>query len=332
MKLRSLVLSALLALGIAPMANAAEEVIPTVSSFDFLVDNSGSMLTSPLLNARSKMDLAKDVMARVNAQIPNLPYQGSVHLFSPDGTPQPFGNWDRAGMAQAIGRISTGGEVVGRMTNMASGLSDMTQEYAGMQKPAAAIIVSDGMANRGGDPVAAARAVYDSVPGLCFHVISMADKPEGQAVLDQIAALNPCSVSVKGADLLASDAAVKDFVERVFYGVVEEEVVILRGVNFAFDSAALNDKAKGILDEVAEVIKGKSSVKLVLEGWTDTTGPESYNMGLSQRRADSVKAYLEQKGIPASEMRAVGEGESTKYENGTAEGRYLNRRVELIFE
>ena len=152
MKLRSLVLSALLALGIAPMANAAEEVIPTVSSFDFLVDNSGSMLTSPLLNARSKMDLAKDVMARVNAQIPNLPYQGSVHLFSPDGTPQPFGNWDRAGMAQAIGRISTGGEVVGRMTNMASGLSDMTQEYAGMQKPAAAIIVSDGMANRGGDP------------------------------------------------------------------------------------------------------------------------------------------------------------------------------------
>ena len=93
-----------------------------------------------------------------------------------------------------------------------------------------------------------------------------------------------------------------------------------------------NDKAKGILDEVAEVIKGKSSVKLVLEGWTDTTGPESYNMGLSQRRADSVKAYLEQKGIPASEMRAVGEGESTKYDNGTAEGRYLNRRVELIFE
>ena len=78
MKLRSLVLSALLALGIAPMANAAEEVIPTVSSFDFLVDNSGSMLTSPLLNARSKMDLAKDVMARVNAQIPNLPYQGSA--------------------------------------------------------------------------------------------------------------------------------------------------------------------------------------------------------------------------------------------------------------
>ena len=141
MKLRSLVLSALLALGIAPMANAAEEVIPTVSSFDFLVDNSGSMLTSPLLNARSKMDLAKDVMARVNAQIPNLPYQGSVHLFSPDGTPQPFGNWDRAGMAQAIGRISTGGEVVGRMTNMASGLSDMTQEYAGMQKPAAAAVI-----------------------------------------------------------------------------------------------------------------------------------------------------------------------------------------------
>ena len=151
-------------------------------------------------------------------------------------------------------------------------------------------------------------------------------------MLDQIAALNPCSVSVNGADLLASDAAVKDFVERVFYGVVEEEVVILRGVNFAFDSSALNDKAMGILDEVAQVIKGKSTVKLVLEGWTDTTGPESYNMGLSQRRADSVKKYLEQKGIPASEMRAIGEGESTKYDNSTAEGRYLNRRVELIFE
>ena len=70
---------------------------------------------------------------------------------------------------------------------------------------------------------------------------------------------------------------------------------------------------------------------VTLEGWTDSIGTDAYNKGLSQRRADAVKNYLIKQGIPAQNLLAVGMGKSFKYDNSTAEGRYLNRRVELIF-
>ena len=72
--------------------------------------------------------------------------------------------------------------------------------------------------------MAEAAAIYQAQPGICFHVISFADTEEGQAVLDKIAGLNSCSVSVKGADLMADQNALNQFVADVFYttGAAEE--------------------------------------------------------------------------------------------------------------
>ena len=165
-------------------------------------------------------------------------------------------------------------------------------------------------------------------------MISVASSPEGQATLDAIAALNACSVSVKAIDLLKSDAAVDKFVGDVFCQervAVVKDVVVLRGVNFAFDKYDLTPEAQGILNEAARIIMEHPNMKVQLLGWTDSIGTDAYNKGLSQRRADAVKNYLIQQGIPAQNLLAVGMGKSLKYDNSTAEGRYLNRRVELIF-
>jgi OOP family OmpA-OmpF porin len=84
-----------------------------------------------------------------------------------------------------------------------------------------------------------------------------------------------------------------------------------------------------VLDAVCERLKGASGT-IAIEGWTDSLGSDAYNRELSQRRADSVKDYLTRQGVPASRLTAIGKGKSSKYDNTTAEGRSMNRRIELL--
>ena len=70
-----------------------------------------------------------------------------------------------------------------------------------------------------------------------------------------------------------------------------------------------------------------------VEGNTDSIGTDAYNQGLSERRAESVRSHLIGRGVSASRLTAVGYGESQPIaSNDTAEGRALNRRVELKTE
>ena len=216
------------------------------------------------------------------------------------------------------------------LTPMGAGLPALSGEFSKMARPGAVVIASDGASNTGIDPVAEAAAIYQAQPGLCFHIVSFADTKEGQAILDQIAGLKDCSVSAKGSDLLADQKALNQFVADVFYGEGVEDALILHGVNFAFNSYALDEKAQGVLDEAAAVLKAKK-VNFTLEGWTDYIGSDAYNKKLSQNRANAVKDYLVKQGVPAASINAVGMGKSFKYDNATEEGRYLNRRVEFIF-
>jgi OOP family OmpA-OmpF porin len=233
-------------------------------------------------------------------------------------------------MKAGLAGLKTEGEIFGQLTPMGDGLHAISGDFAKMARPGAVVLASDGASNTGIDPVAEVAAIYQAQPGLCFHIVSFADTKEGQAILDQIGGLKDCSVSVKGADLLADQKALNQFVADVFYGEGVEDALVLHGVNFAFNSYALDAKAQGVLDEAAAVLKDKK-VNITLEGWTDSIGSDAYNMKLSQNRANAVKAYLVEQGVSAASINAVGIGKSFKFDNATEEGRYLNRRVEFIF-
>ncbi|MDR1198151.1 MAG: OmpA family protein [Prevotellaceae bacterium] len=100
-------------------------------------------------------------------------------------------------------------------------------------------------------------------------------------------------------------------------------------VLFEIDSDKLKDGAKMQIDKVADILKKYSNVTVKLSGHTDSSGSIPYNQQLSQRRAETVKKYLQEKGVTAAiEVVAYGEERSIAT-NKTADGRAKNRRTEI---
>ena len=329
MKIRTSLLTLALVMGLAGVSQAAD-LVRKVDSFDLVADQSGSMMMKMEGSKMTKAAGAKQVLTSVVEALPDLGYQSSTHTVAPAGTVTAFNFFNRALMKDGLASLKSEGQIFGKLTPMGDGMNAIAGSYADMARPTAVVLASDGASNVGIDPVAEAVTIYNANPGLCCHVVSFADTKEGQAVLDKIAGLKDCSVSVKGADLLADQKALNQFVADVFYTEGVEDALVLHGVNFAFNSYELDAKAKGVLDEAAAALKGKK-VNITLEGWTDSIGSDAYNMKLSQNRASAVKAYLVEQGVPSSTINAIGMGKSFKFDNATEEGRYLNRRVEFIF-
>jgi OOP family OmpA-OmpF porin len=105
-------------------------------------------------------------------------------------------------------------------------------------------------------------------------------------------------------------------------------------VNFGFDSTEVQEQYFSDLSELAEFLKRFSDLQVDVEGHTDSVGPEDYNMGLSQRRAEAVVDVLvNQYGIERSRLEPKGYGETRPVaDNGTEEGRAENRRVMATLE
>ncbi len=113
-------------------------------------------------------------------------------------------------------------------------------------------------------------------------------------------------------------------------GCVISQNVVLRGVNFEYDSARLTTLAKRLLDDSATTLKNQANLKVLVAGHTDGNGEESYNLALSKQRAESVRQYLISAGVEAGRLSAEGYGESQPVtSNESAEGRAENRRVEF---
>ncbi|HKO49554.1 MAG TPA: OmpA family protein [Polyangiaceae bacterium] len=110
-------------------------------------------------------------------------------------------------------------------------------------------------------------------------------------------------------------------------------VITLSGqVLFVTGKAELLPAARDQLDQVAAALKDQGDVKpIVVEGYTDSVGSDATNQKLSKDRAESVRAYLVSKGVPADKITSVGKGEANPVaSNDTPDGRANNRRVEII--
>ncbi|TDQ39283.1 adhesin transport system outer membrane protein [Tepidicella xavieri] len=109
-----------------------------------------------------------------------------------------------------------------------------------------------------------------------------------------------------------------------------EKVTFSSDALFDFDSAVLKPEGRRSLDELITRIKAIDLEVVIAVGHTDGIGSDAYNQRLSLRRAEAVKAYMVNQGVPADRVRTEGRGKAEPVaSNATAEGRARNRRVEV---
>lgn len=114
-------------------------------------------------------------------------------------------------------------------------------------------------------------------------------------------------------------------------GCARQGSIALEGVTFETNSATLTADSRAVLDAVATDLKKYPNLRIELQGHTDSSGSDAYNLKLSQQRADSVRSYLAGQGVTASQLTARGYGETQPIDdNSTAEGRLRNRRVVML--
>jgi len=124
-------------------------------------------------------------------------------------------------------------------------------------------------------------------------------------------------------------------VEEVKEPVVMAEEVVeeieVGDIFFAFDVYALSPEARKILANNAEILRGASGVKILVEGHCDERGTREYNLALGERRANSVKKYLVSLGISGSRIQTVSYGEDRPFKMGSNESAWKqNRRAHFV--
>jgi OOP family OmpA-OmpF porin len=328
--------------------------VKKIDNFVIFVDQSGSMAEYAVKSDKKKITSALETVTRMDKMIPDLGYTGAMDLFAPFATVTNPAPYKPGALSSAAAGVKTDFSVFGRQTPMGDGLMKVDPVLGGLSGKTALIILTDGESNLGSDPVQEAKDLYTKYPNLCIHVISYADTARGQKIIDQIRALNGCTVAAD-AQSLATDDGLAKYVKDVFYteapapvaappapapvpppapapapAPMKQKEVITLSLLFDFDKAVIKDEFIPVLEKAKMILNEDSAAAFTISGHTCNIGTDVYNQKLSERRAAAVKKWLVDNGVAASRLDAAGYGESTpKYDNNTQEGRKLNRRVEI---
>jgi len=200
----------------------------------------------------------------------------------------------------------------GGAADMAKDAAAKTVDVAGDAAKGAANVAGDaakGAADLAGDAVKGAAGAVGAV----FGKIDEAAK----AALDGI----KFTAGSAGSQMM-------DFIEGGFKG---DGRFTFRNLTFATGSANIDGATAVEVDNMAAILKAYPGVTVTVEGYTDNTGNADANVQLSNARANAVKARLIGKGIAANRVMAKGFGAANPVaDNGTADGRAQNRRIEMI--
>ncbi|MEM6514091.1 MAG: OmpA family protein [Pseudomonadota bacterium] len=137
---------------------------------------------------------------------------------------------------------------------------------------------------------------------------------DGDGVVDR---LDECPDTAEGVRVDIRGCEIRDVIE-------------LKGVNFETNSDRLLPDGNGVLSDAAATLRRYPDLVVEVAGYTDGAGNADYNQGLSERRATTVYNFLVNAGVSADKLSVRGYGEENPIaDNATAEGRAINRRVEL---
>jgi peptidoglycan-associated lipoprotein len=112
---------------------------------------------------------------------------------------------------------------------------------------------------------------------------------------------------------------------------VQEAAIVSEKVHFAFDSSALSDHARQLLNSMADYLQKNQDINITVEGHCDDRGSDAYNIALGERRAESVRDFLVNQGIETSRLKTVSYGKERPIATGENETAWAqNRRAQFV--
>lgn len=179
--------------------------------------------------------------------------------------------------------------------------------------------------------------LYDDADDLGEHV-SVSETANEQKAPDQEASAQPARSPLPPPPSVKKDEAALQ-AEAIPKEETTPKDVVLRGIPFAFNDRTIRPEFLSELNETVRILNDNPTLSVLIEGYADAVGSESFNLRLSRARAEAVRDYLVTSGIAADRLRVVGRGEieplaPNARDDGSdnPEGRAVNRRVELSVE
>lgn len=283
-----------------------------------------------------RIELAKSVSLKIANMIPQQADMASaLYAIAPYAELVSLEKRRTDDFSQAIeGKLNTNLEVFGRPTWMGErAFNRLSTKVEGVEY---IVLITDGdfdLKEEGKrSPIDGLNAFYAANPGSCVHIISAAYTPKEKSAVEALAAVNACSKVAELEALASNEEMLKGFVKDTLYKDCSQVGVIeIDDVYFDFDKSIVTAESAERLNKAVEILKNRPDEKVTIVGWTDWTGSDTYNVKLSERRAQAVRDYFVSQGLDVSRFEVVGKGKSFKFSNHTGDGRHKNRRVELVF-
>ncbi len=281
--------------------------------------------------------MAKTILKEKLVRLPDLGYNAGLYLFTPYSEVYPMGPLDKGNFAQAMDSLPA--EPRGP-TFLARGLRSIEPKLQGLSGKTVVYIFSDGTYSKLGDfkePEDYTQALAEKY-NVCFYLIGSPQDNRAQKRLEDMAKANSCSrvipfeKFIENPEYITGALYTVKATERI-ETITESKIVGLKidSIRYAFGSAKIDMEYLNEVDALGSFLQKNPAAYVLLEGYTDNTGTEEYNLQLSLRRAESVATYLKEKYMITDDrivMNYYG-AINPAASNATAEGRRMNRRVEV---
>ena len=321
-----------------------QEVVKNADNFIVLYDASGSMQDPYKETGTKKIALAEKIFSERAARLPDLDWNAGLYVYTPWKSfyeMQPFNKEKFAAAISEMERYQPSISYKNQPTPLGNAIKNLDPILAKVSGTTAVFVFSDGQFTLSQPkiwPVPAAKEIAAKYKDVCFHIVSSAQTPKGEKLVNDLAAVTPCSRVVTFDDVLnRPEYTVAALYAIVDKAIVETELVSkvvgidLDNILFDFDKSDIRPEYHDKLNALGKFLQDHPQAYVMIEGFTDTKGDVAYNMYLSRDRAENVKKYLmKNSNIDEDRMVVVWYGQAvTIASEDTAEGRQLNRRVRL---
>ena len=331
-----------------------KEVVKTADNFMILFDASGSMQDLYKDTNLKKIDLAEAMFKGRALRVPELDWNAGLYLYTPSKVFYEMQPFNKQKYGQAIDEMAAYKPSLSyknQPTPLGNAIKNLDPILAKLSGETAVFIFSDGQFTLSQPkiwPVPAAKEIASKYKDVCFYIISSAQTPKSEKLVNDLAAVNTCSRVVTFDTMLSrpeyTTGAIYTVKDRA---IVETQLISkvvgveLDNILFDFGSTAIRPVYHDKLDALAKFLEENPEAYVVIEGFADSTGDPIYNLDLSRRRALSVKNYLMEKEIfsaAEANISAIAEKRlvtvwygpvAPEASNETAEGRQVNRRVRI---